>query len=366
MDRRTAAHAVYLNICGRIVGILTMSSILVAHGGMMVGESIFGSATARTAVRLAAVICLLGAFAVSAQAGGVRLQDEIVLVNVRPVGGCCDPGMLADQVRFETYQPCDESGGRQWQSTELASVVAADPSVSTIIFVHGNRLTSWDAKCEGLAAYRKIVRQSDEKPIRFVIFSWPSAEISGPLKDVRVKAARTRPAGCQLAWFVDQLPAETQITMVGFSFGARIITGSLHILGGGSLGSMSVGELQHPNRLPINAVLMAAALNSDWLCPGHCHGQAMTVVNRMVLVNNCEDRAMKFYHFSSTSGKPQALGLCGPTCIDAAGAAKIVELNVSRYVGTEHDVFCYLSAPGVTSEISELSGAGGSMAVASR
>lgn len=361
MDRRTAAHAVYLNNCGRIVGILTMSSILETRCGKTVGGKM-----ARTAVRVVAVICLLGTLAASAQAGGVRQQDEIVLVNVRPVGGCCDPGMLADQVRFETYQPCDESGSRQWHTSDLASVVAADPSVSTVIFVHGNRLTSWDAKCEGLATYRRIVRQSDEKPIRFVIFSWPSAEISGPLKDVRVKAARTRPAGCQLAWFVDQLPAETQITMVGFSFGARIITGSLHILGGGSLGSMSIGELQHPNRQPVNAVLLAAALNSDWLCPGHCHGRAMTVVNRMVLVNNCEDRAMKFYHFSSTSGRPQALGLCGPTCIDAAGAAKVVELNVSRYVGTEHDVFCYLSAPGVTSEISELAGANGGMAVASR
>jgi len=304
-------------------------------------------------VALAALVIIsLGALAqTSAWAGGVRPQDEILLVNVRPVGCCCDSAVLAGGVQIESYQPIDESGCRQWQASNMASVVAADPSVSTVIFVHGNRLTNWDAKSEGVAAYRRVVRQStDGAPIRFIIFSWPSAQIPGPLRDVRVKAARTRPAGCQLAWFIDQLPEETPLTLVGFSYGARIITGSLNILGGGN---RSFAELQHPNRPPVNAVLIAAALNSDWLCPGHCHGQAMALVHELVLVDNCADRAMKYYRFSTKYGNPQALGLCGPTCIDPAGAAKIVELNVSRYVGSEHNLFCYLSAPGVTSEISE-------------
>lgn len=300
---------------------------------------------------------LLSAAALSsgaqAIAGGIRPQDDIVLVNVRPVGGCCDAGTLAECAQFEAYVNC-ESGGRRWQQASLESLTSADPSVSTIVFVHGNRLTNWDSKCEGLAAYRRIASQAGDAPIRFVIFSWPSAQIPGPLKDVRVKAVRTRPAGCQLAWLVDQLPAETPVTLVGFSYGARIATGALHILGGGSLGGMTV-SLQHPDRQPMNAVLLASALNSDWLCPGRYHGNAMSMVNQMVLVNNCEDMAMKYYHFSTTCGRPQALGYCGPTCIDPASASKIVELNVARYVGREHDLFCYLSAPGVISEIAGLS-----------
>lgn len=336
----------------REVGILTMRRILMAHGGMMRARRV-----------LFAFVFVLASGA-SAWGDGIRPQDEIVLVNVRPAGGCCDAGALASSTQFETYAATDDSGCRHWQSTSLESVVSGDASVSTVIFVHGNRLTNWDAKCEGVAAYRRIVRNADAAPIRFVIFSWPSAQISGPLKDVRVKAARTRPAGCQLAWFVDQLPAKTPLTMVGFSYGARIITGSLHILAGGSLGGMCIGELRHPNRRPVNTVLLASALNSDWLCPGHYHGQAMPMVHQMVLVNNREDRAMKYYHFSSTCGRPQALGYCGPTCIDPAAASKIVELNVGCYVGSEHDLFCYLAAPGVISEIDGFIGAGGAVVAA--
>lgn len=331
-----------------------MSSILLARGRRAMIATVLVALTANGKLADAST-CV----------GGIRAQDEIVLVNVRPVGGCCDAAALANGVSIESYQASDESGSRHWQASNLENVVTADASVSTVIFVHGNRLTNWDAKCEGLAAYRRIARQCvGDAPIRFVIFSWPSAQISGPLKDVRVKAARTRPAACQLAWFVDRLPAETPITMVGFSFGARIVTGSLHIAAGGRDGGMGLAELEHPHRRPVNVVLLAAALNSDWLCSGHHHGQAMDIVHRMVLVNNSVDRAMKYYHFSTTCGRPQALGLCGPTCIDPAGAAKIVELNVGRYVGSEHNLFCYLSAPGVTSEIGQFAGEDASAVVA--
>ena len=213
-----------------------MSSILTARGGMVRAWAAF-----RVVLVAAVCICVAAESASASRcAGGMRPQDEIVLVNVRPAAAAAiRPAARRAACSSKRISQRTNRAVAVGRASDLSSVVAADPTVSTVIFVHGNRLTSWDAKCEGLAAYRRIVRQSgDEKPIRFVIFSWPSTQISGPLKDVRVKAARTRPAGCQLAWFVDQLPAETPLTMVGFSFGARIITGSLHILGGGSLGSM--------------------------------------------------------------------------------------------------------------------------------
>ncbi|HEY4233251.1 MAG TPA: hypothetical protein VGM76_07480 [Lacipirellulaceae bacterium] len=281
---------------------------------------------------------------------GIRQQDEIWLVNVRPLCGCCEPEMLAKNIQVESYVATGDGGRRCWQSADMGGLTSANPSVPTVIFVHGNQISPGDAKQEGVALYRRMVWAADSPtPIRYVIFSWPSSKISGLLRDVRVKALRTRPAGCQLAWVIDQLPGETPVELIGFSFGARIITGALHILGGGDLGGLTLAARQHPDRQPMNVVLFAAALNSDWLCPGHYHGQAMTQVDRMMLLNNCNDMAMEYYRFSATCGNPQALGLCGPTCMDAAGAAKIRQRDLSRWVD-QHDLMCYICAPGVPAD----------------
>jgi hypothetical protein len=280
---------------------------------------------------------------------GVRLQDEIVLVNVRNLCGCCDPEKMREGLIVQNYAVTDETGCRCWQRGDLQSFLAFNPTVPTVIFVHGNQITPGDAKCEGLAVYHHMILHGcDAPPIRFVIFSWPSSKIDGLLRDIRVKAARTGPAGCQLAWLIDQLPAETPISFVGFSFGARIITGGLHILAGGSLGGQCrLSEHIHPNRPQMSVILMASALHSYWLAEGQYHGLAMTQVSKMCLVNNCDDNAMKYYDFIEPGfGGPQALGLCGPTCIGRDYARKIMNRDVSCYVGSEHLLMLYLCAPG--------------------
>jgi hypothetical protein len=285
-------------------------------------------------------------------ANGIRTQDEILLVDVRSLGGCCTPELLAERVRIQSYAMTDDSGRRRWQRSDVEAIRAADPSIATMIFAHGNRVSPGDACREGLAVYRRIVRQSTSAtPIRFVIFSWPSSQISGPLKDVRAKAARTQPAGLQLAWLVDQMPADTPVSLFGFSFGARIVTGALHVLGGGTLNGRTLTERLSPDRAPVHAVLLVAALHADWLAPGHYHGRAMSQVDQMLLLNSRQDRAMQHYHFVTKHGRPQALGLCGPNRIDADGASKITERDLGRYVGSEHNLFCYVSAPGVTSQL---------------
>src|SRR6185369_16376268 len=198
------------------------------------------------------------------------LEDEIDVINTRSICGAGDSDFMRKGIKVETYAVCDEAGYRKWQSSDLDSFLKYDASVPTIIFVHGNQIGPGDAKSEGLMLYRKIILQGVDAPrIRFVIFSWPSSKVGGLLRDVREKAARTEPAGYHLAWVLDQMPAETPVSLVGFSFGARIITGGLHVLAGGSLGgSLTLKEHVHPHRQPVNAVLMAAASHSYWLAEG--------------------------------------------------------------------------------------------------
>src|SRR5262249_36994004 len=151
--------------------------------------------------------------------------------------GCCDADALRNGIMVENFAVTGETGCRCWQQSDLQTFLTFDPTVPTVIFVHGNQISPGDAKSEGLSVYRHMICYgNDSPPIRFVIFSWPSSKIPGLLRDVRVKAARTGPAGYDLAWLIDQLPEETPVSLVGFSFGARIITGGLHVLAGGSLG----------------------------------------------------------------------------------------------------------------------------------
>jgi hypothetical protein len=284
----------------------------------------------------------------------VRRQDEVVVVNTRMLGCSCDPESIRTGLVFETYGVVDEVCNRRWQGSNLDNFLAFDPSVPTLIFVHGNQITPSDAKREGLAVYRRVMEYAaDSPPIRFVIVSWPSSRVGGLLRDVRIKATRTDPAGCQLAWLLDQMPAETPVTLAGFSYGARIITAGLHILAGGRLGHLDLAARVHPERAQVNVVLMASALHAHWLGEGQYHGLAMTQVNQMLLVNNCSDRAMRFYHLAFPGrGRPQALGLRGPTRLSSHERMKIQMRDVSRY-GAQHNLFLYLCAPGVAAQISE-------------
>jgi hypothetical protein len=82
----------------------------------------------------------------------------------------------------------------------------------------------------------------------------------------------------------------------------------------------------------------------------------------MFLVNNCADLAMKYYDYLEPGcGGPQALGLCGPTSISAENARKIMMRDMSRSVGSEHDLMRYVCAPGVASLLWEYT-AGSAMA----
>jgi hypothetical protein len=280
---------------------------------------------------------------------GIRLEDEINVVNTRSICGGGNSELMRNGLKIENYAICNEAGNRHWQSSDLDSFLKFDPTVPTIIFVHGNQITPGDAKDEGLMLYRRIILHGCDAPkIRLVIYSWPSSKVGGLLKDVREKAARTEPSGWHLAWLLDQMPAETPVSLVGFSFGARIITGGLHVLAGGSLGGdLVLTEHEHPHREPVNVVLMAAASHSYWLAEGQHHGLAMTQVNRMLLINNCDDTAMRYYDLLTPGrGGPQALGLCGPTRIGHDYAQKIRNRDVSCYVGSEHLFETYLCAPG--------------------
>jgi hypothetical protein len=102
---------------------------------------------------------------------------------------------------------------------------------------------------------------------------------------------------------------------------------------------------QRANRF--RAVLMTAALDNDWLLPGRFHGRALSQVDRMLLLNNPCDRALKWYPWIDRCRKPQALGRFGVASHSALGddRRKIAQRDAGHLLGKVHDFNRYLACP---------------------
>lgn len=220
-----------------------------------------------------------------------------------------------------------------------------------IVFVHGNRADLGKAISQGLPMFHRLKRNGAGRPFRLVIWAWPAERVrTGPRRDAMIKAARSDIQSYYLAQWLDRLPPGAPVLLVGYSFGARVIAGALHLAEGGALAGrkLEVGEEESKPR-SIRLMLIAAAMDSQWLLPGNRHGLAVRGVDRMMITCNCLDPVLRLYPRLYRRGDLSALGLAGP-----AGSQKLAEaglhletVRVECQVGREHDWQAYLRSPAV-------------------
>lgn len=181
------------------------------------------------------------------------------------------------------------------------------------VYVHGNRINMQDNVCRGTDIYRSIKQCRDNRPIDWVIWSWPASKERGHLmKDFREKAERTDGQGLYLAWFLRrQVQASTPISIIGYSFGARVITGSLHALAGGRLDGRSLAGPAITGA-SISAGLLAPAIDANWMCPQGYHGRATKNLKQLVLMYSGRDAILKRYWLIDRIRNSVALGYSGP------------------------------------------------------
>lgn len=236
--------------------------------------------------------------------------------------------------------------GDQWVDGTLEQFLGEETDQTmTVFYVPGNR-TEWDeAFDKGWAFYHALASDTGTPNFRFVIWSWPSDQISGPIRDVRAKACRTNSDGHYLGWLLSQMCPDAQVSLAGFSFGARIITGALHLLGGGMLTGQTLPSATL-SRSPMRAVLMAAAVHNDWLLPGRPHGEVWPLTDELSILYNSSDPVLKRYRFVDPHARPAALGYIGFWCADEVGSAadRVSPRDVCCQVGRTHDFGCYLGS----------------------
>ncbi len=260
---------------------------------------------------------------------------QLWLISSRGAPLCADPAVAPAL----DYWKFDGRGG--WLASDRNGFLAADdPRVPTCFCVHGNRTNRNDAVAESWPLYHRLLRQAPVgRAMRFVIWSWPSDEVPGGNRfDVRVKAARSDTQAYYLAWVVQQVKPQVPVSLIGYSFGARAITGALHILDGNQVAGYVLPQRQA--RTPMRAILMAAALDSDWLAPCRRNGGALDQVDHLLVTRNTCDPVLKRYPLMYQLGGPQALGHVGP-CGCGMDGQKIDLLDVTCPVGKTHDWHAY-------------------------
>ncbi|MBN2473463.1 MAG: hypothetical protein JXB62_02555 [Pirellulales bacterium] len=278
-----------------------------------------------------------------APAGADEGLESVWIVNTRraPRSGSLRPA--EDRITYWRLQ-----ADRRWQQLDAGVFHQEDePSRPTTVFIHGNRTDRCDAVSAGWRVYRQMKRDASGKAFRLVIWSWPSDRIRGRTRqDLQVKACRSDVQAYYLADCLRRIRPDVPVGLVGYSFGARVITGTLHLLAGGHVAGRSLAQPagedanadgRQPRR---RAVLLAAALDADWLLPGHRNGLALSQVQRMLVTRNHSDPVLKWYPLMYRRGGPPALGYAGPAGCPSGEDLDL--LNLSCSVGRAHDFGRYM------------------------
>ncbi len=212
---------------------------------------------------------------------------------------------------------------------------------------------------DGWLVLPQLTALAQGRPFRFVIFSWPAERLdAGTRDDAQCKAVRSDAQSYYLAWLINHMHRGVPLDLIGFSFGARAVTGALELLGGGCVAGQVLPD-RTPGHTPIRAMLVAAALDSDWLLPAHRHGLALGQVERMLVSVNPLDRALHFYPRLYGRGGPEALGSCGPDCPQQLGPQavklELVERPMRGGKGPRLDQLCLRVQPDVPTRLVRLS-----------
>ena len=242
----------------------------------------------------------------------------------------------------------------QWTESDADAFRAADnPAMPTVVFIHGNATSDEEAFSKGMFTYQTICAASCGKPFRFVIWSWPAGRICRRLyDDVLLKVDYSNVDSYYLATWLARIKPDVKVSLVGHSLGARIITGALHLLGGGEviqsrLSEETVAAWSSGKPRAVRGMLLAAAIDFDWLSPGGCHDRALAQTEQVLVSCNHRDRVLRLYPliYGERCG-PKALGFVGPHGVDQS--ANIETINVSRTVGGIHQWQRYCLAANVS------------------
>ncbi len=242
-------------------------------------------------------------------------------------------------------------------------LAGVDPSLTTTFYVHGDTVNRRLALRIADKVMNGVGR--DVPAYRMVLWSWPSQHRFGLgiRGNILTKARWSESQGYYLAWLVDKINPRTSLSLVGHSFGSRTIAAALQALATNRIAGYDLGPRSHPGKdwppeakdwRPMQAALVAPAMDNRWLWPGWRYGKALTQVDHIFVTRNPNDRLLRIYSDKYLPAGVRALGLTGiPQAEERLGdqRSKWATSFNAAFAGTAHRWSRYADAPGASRQL---------------
>jgi esterase/lipase superfamily enzyme len=269
-------------------------------------------------------------------------DDDVWVVSTRRLP---DISRLPSNVTFDVERLTADATCSRWIQSDLPSLLD-DPQRPLMIFIHGNRYDPADAKSQGVLLARRLAACHPNAPAaRTMIFSWPSSQEGLLLRDSRAKYERSMTEGHYLAWLLGQVEPTRPVAIVAYSYGGLIALEALdNLVAAQRSGRDNLQPwLDRPARLHL--VLAASAVRQDALAPCGEYRKVLPCIDRLTLLNNTRDQALRFFEFVDPDLGTEALGHEHMPSRWMPPEIEFVQVDAAPIVGKSHRFPPYLDSP---------------------
>ncbi len=305
-----------------------------------------------------------GGGTVALDASQLDAGQDVWSVSTRRLPAVCSPPAAAQVVverlvagpAATSRATAGGSESRRWERSDQESLLSEQVR-PLVIFVHGNRYDHADARRQGVLLAARMAKCCPESAAaQTVIFSWPSEQQGILLRDGRAKLDRARADAHYLAWLLGRIDPARPVAIVGYSFGAIVSLGALDDLatGRGMPRDAAAPWTERTGRTHL--VLVAPAVRCDCLAVHGPHRQAALCIDRLSLVINSEDEALRFFPLLEHDVRVQALGEVGMPRRWLPAGVEFATTNAAPIIGRQHSFLPYLGSNTLTRRICEGAG----------
>ncbi len=239
---------------------------------------------------------------------------ELWLVNTRCAPRCSNLDAGFDCISFKRW----DKACCRWVTESAESFIAAEATMPTLFYSHGNSLNHKHAMKSCWLIYNRMRCCPGKK--RLVFWSWPAERVYKTKgfrvremirKNLRIKYVYSEYQGYYMAKLVQRMSLSQRVMISGHSYGGISAAAALHYLGGGCLKGLTLEGGKAEERPNLRAAIISGAFDNDMMIPGHRYGQSFIAGEKIFITRNCHDKTLKKWPRTGSRTGRQAIGVTG-------------------------------------------------------